>query len=95
MNYAKQFTLFTEWFKLQRKLYMGPTQDIFLTRYFAIFDLSLVDSNLCGSIVLTYPGQIVYFDPAYVDVNGCLNLENQYGDLWTKTVSRPGVSTLI
>lgn len=95
LTFAKQFTLFTEWFKLQRKLYMGPSQDIFLWRYYAIFDLSLIDPNLCGSIVLTYPGQTVYFNPNYVDANGCLDLASQYGELWTRTITRPGLTSLV
>jgi hypothetical protein len=55
---------------------MGPDKDINLIRYFAIIDLSLIDDTSCGSVVITYPGQTVYFDSNNIDSSsGCLDLE--------------------
>lgn len=65
---------------------MGPSQDVFLKRYYAIVDLSLVEDGACGSVVLTYPGQEVWVNPANIDANGCLNLQAQYGAMWTQTI---------
>jgi hypothetical protein len=87
-NFTKMFTTMTNWLREQRKVYMGPDQDIFLKRYFAIYDLSLQDSNTCGSVVVIYPGQPIYFNTTNVDGSGCLNLALQYGDLWTKTLAK-------
>lgn len=68
---------------------MGPDQDIFMTRFFAIYDLSLVDPTTCGSVVVTYPGQPIYYNTTYVNgQNNCLDLSKQYGDLWTKTIAK-------
>lgn len=56
-EFSKQFTLLSQWFRKQRKLFTGPTQDIFFKRYFQIMDLSLTDVTAeCKSIVMTYPG---------------------------------------
>lgn len=66
---------------------MGPLQDIFFNRFFAIVDLSLIDDTQCGSIILTYPGQPIYFSAGNIDgATNCLDLAAQYGSLWSDTI---------
>ena len=74
-DFAKKFTTFNKWWRTQRKLYFGMNQDIFLFKSFFIYDLKLAHPELeaCGNIVMVYPGQEVYFDPANI-TNGCLDL---------------------
>jgi len=44
------------WLSKQRQAYIGPDQDIFLKRFFAIYDLPQTETIKCGSVVVIYPG---------------------------------------
>ena len=62
---------------------MGFNQDIEASRIFAIYQ---DPDDSCDVVILTFPGQTVEFDSAsYPDPSNpdCIDLELQYGDMWS------------